>query len=90
MDSETVYREMQGFKQTWLRYILPICIAISILIFFFLLITRQEDLRDALFGTIVITLIAFYLFSIRMETLIKTNGIYVKYSPFHRQYQFFP
>jgi hypothetical protein len=90
MESEIVYQEMQGFKQTWLRFILPVTLAVSLLIFIFQVITRQAYLRDALFATIVIALISFYLFSIRMETLIKTDGIYVRYSPFHRQYQFFP
>ena len=89
MESEIVYKEMQGFKQTLLRYILPVTLAVSLLIFIFQVITKQEYLRDALFATIVIALISYYLFSIRMETLIKTEGIYVRYSPFHRQYQFF-
>jgi hypothetical protein len=90
MDSAIVYKEMQGFKQSWLRYILPVSFVIAIIIFLLQVFTKQEYLSDALFATIIIACIAFFLFSIRMETLIKTDGIYVRYSPFHRQHQFFP
>jgi len=89
MEPNTVFIEQQGFSQGWLRYFLPGLILIAIGLSVAQYITREESLRDAVIALVLLSLVSLFIFSIRMETKIKTDGIYVRFSPFHVKHRYY-
>jgi hypothetical protein len=96
--SETViYKEVQKFRQWWFIVLVLLVIipcwygAIQQLIF-------KNPFGDnpasdpVMFGIWIVFGILFpvFLLSLKMETTIKTDGIYVMFFPFHRKPQRFP
>jgi hypothetical protein len=94
MKGEIFFTEKQRFTQIWIWVIL---IGINALFIFgivqqLLLETPFGDKPIPLAGLIaaaVLSLVfAFGFLSMKLETEIKTEGVYVRFSPFQRTYQF--
>ena len=92
MDNEPLFTETQKFKQWWLWLIL---IAVNCVCIVSLAVQLADDEpSDESAGTIalsILTAIAL-LFTIlfaksRLETLIRNDGIYVRFYPFHLKYK---
>lgn len=90
MEPDTVFIEQQGFSQGWLRYFLPAIITIAVILCGVEFFTKEERLGDAVIALTLLALLSLFIFSIRMETKIKTDGIYVRFSPFHMKHKFYP
>ena len=90
MESKTVFIEQQGFSQGWLRYFLPALILIAVALSIAQYLTREESLRDAVIAIVLLSMLSLFIFSIRMEIKVKTDGIYVRFSPFHVKAKFYP
>ncbi|MEZ7497845.1 DUF6141 family protein [Flavobacterium sp. Arc3] len=96
MDNIILFSERQRFKKIWLWLIL---IGINGLFIFSL--TKQVIFRHQ-FGdkpisniglilvTILTLLFSFLFFSLRLETNIKTDGIYVRFFPFQLGFKYYP
>ncbi len=92
MDTDILFKEKQKFRQWWMWLIL-----LSVNIFFLYGIYRQVVMGKT-FGDnpmsnaalIIVTVLTFgitLLFqAFRLETIIKKDGIYVRFFPFHLRY----
>jgi hypothetical protein len=89
MEPNTVFIEQQGFSQGWLRYLLPALILIAIVLSIVQYFTKEESLGEAVIAIVLLSILSLFIFSIRMETKIKTDGIYVRFSPFHIKAKFY-
>ncbi len=95
MDSQILFSERQRFKQIWL-WILSIGInGISLygLIKQVFLGERFGDRPMSNIGVITFTIftisISLLLLNMRLDTTIKTDGIYVRFFPFQRTFRFY-
>lgn len=94
--STPLFFEVQKFKQWWIWLILFGINGISLFGIYKQLILGEQFGNKPLsdLGLIIITTFillfnfSFYLF--KLETQIKTDGIYVRFFPFHRAYRFYP
>ena len=96
MDKETIFTETQKFSQWWLWLIL---LGINGLFIFGVLkqvIGGQQfgerPMSDGglLFAAGVTLLISFLLLSARLDTVVKSDGIYVRFFPFHFKFKHYP
>jgi len=96
MESETLFRETQKFRQWWLWLGL-----ISLDGVFLFGLCRQlmygEQFGDRpmnntllIISVVIVFLITYLFLSMRLETVIKRNGIYVRYFPFHLTLKYYP
>jgi len=90
MERDTVFVEQQGFSQGWLRYFLPAIIAIAVILCIVQYATHNPDLGDAVIALVLLAILSLFIFSLRMETKIKTDGIYVRFTPFHIKHKYYP
>ena len=90
MERDIVFREQQGFSQGWLRYFLPAILAIAVILCVVEYWTNNPDFGDAVIALVLLAILSLFIFSIRMETKIKTDGIYVRFSPFHLKHKYYP
>jgi hypothetical protein len=87
------FQEIQKFKQWWVRAIILIVDFIAMITIFNFLIEFKDNLQDTpLVISIILILLSIiainYLFIFsKLETKINSNGIYIKYFPFHFKYQ---
>ena len=95
MESEILFLEKQKFRQWWLWAILLI-INVIMLWGAFQQIINGEQLGDKpmsnwglLLTTTPLLLITLLIFTIRLDTLIKKDGIYVRFFPFHWSFKKF-
>lgn len=89
MANTYLFKEKQKFTQWWLWLLL---IGILGIVLFGIYGSYQEDKLDfwAVFfslGIFIPILILFYL--LRLLTLVKADGIYVRFYPFHRKWKFY-
>ncbi|HTN18718.1 MAG TPA: hypothetical protein VL092_13595 [Chitinophagaceae bacterium] len=95
MDQTVLFSEKQRFRQAWLWILLSGVTAFSI----FGMVRQlylgqpfgQKPLPDSglIFSVLFLLLLNYLFFSFRLETYIRTDGIYVRFFPFHikfRQY----
>ena len=84
-----LFSEKQKFKQWWLWVILLIVNGVILIGIFKQLITDQPfgdkpmSNLGLLFTAIPLLLITLLILNIRLNTLIKEDGIYVRFFPFH-------
>jgi hypothetical protein len=95
MDSEILFTETQKFKQWWLWLIL---ISINGLFLFglFKQVNDRQPFGDkpmsdtALLITTELTILLTLLFiNFRLDTIIKKDGIYVRFFPFHIKFKYY-
>lgn len=93
MNNETLFTEKQKFTQWWLWVILIGLNGIFIYAIFKQVIGGQpfgdkpSSNESILFLAGLFFLITIFFFSIRLNTIIKKNGIYLRLAPFHRQFK---
>ena len=96
MDNKILFSERQRFKQIWLWLIL---LGVNGLFIFGL--TKQVILGHQFgdkpmsnIGLIIVTiltlLLSFLFLNLRLETNIKSDGIYVRLFPFHLTFKYYP
>jgi len=95
MENEILFSEKQKFKQWWLWAILLIINGILLVGIFKQLITGQPfgdkpmSNLGLLLTAIPLLLITLLILNIRLDTLIKKDGIYVRFFPFHWSFKKF-
>lgn len=89
MNQEILFAETQGFDRKWIRLAMAISLASGLIL---LLPVIKKDLENAgwVFVLFLFSLLAILILSLRLETIIQTDGIYVRFYPFHRKYYFYP
>lgn len=96
MNEQILFTETQRFKQWWVWIIL---IGINVLMLYgvFTQVINGETFGDKpasnselLTGTAISLLISIFVLSFRLDTQIKTDGIYVRLFPLQFSYRFFP
>lgn len=93
MEQDYVYKEIQRFTQWWLWLILVVVNLVFTYGFYKQVITGQpvgdNPMSDT--GVMVVTFVSFlfsgFFYSLRLETLIKADGIYVRFFPFHLKFK---
>jgi hypothetical protein len=95
MENEILFSEKQKFRQWWLWAILLIVNGIILISIFKQLITDQP-LGDKpmsnlglLLTAVPLLLITLLILNIRLDTLVKNDGIYVRFFPFHWSFKKF-
>ena len=95
MEKKTLFTEKQRFKQWWLWLIL---LAVNGLFFFGVfrqVIGGKQFGNQPMSNTGLllvagfILLLTLFIISIRLDTLIKKDGIYVRFFPFHLRFKHF-
>ncbi|MFB6201819.1 MAG: hypothetical protein ABEI98_07395 [Halorhabdus sp.] len=76
MSSTPVYREVQQFRQRWLWALLG---AIALLVLAFGPVSWP--------GLVVVGAVAAFLYSLRLETEVRSDGIYLRMRPLHRSFR---
>ena len=76
MSSTPVYREVQQFRQRWLWTLLG---AIALLVLAFGPVSWP--------GLVVVGAVAALLYSLRLETEVRSDGIYLRMRPLHRSFR---
>jgi hypothetical protein len=96
MENGVLFSEKQRFKQWWIWTIL-IGVNTLMLSFVFIQVVKGKIIGDypATNGQLITAagislLITFFILSFRLDTQIKTDGIYVKLSPLQTSFRFFP
>lgn len=96
MQDEVLFSEKQRFRQFWL-WIILLCLNI-----FFIDRTVRELLMAEQFGgipmsdsgliiaTIISLLVTLLIAITRLDTVIKSDGIYIRFFPFHFKFQKYP
>lgn len=96
-DTEIIYREEQKFA-AWLRWLVYLSMILAILLSIFAL--RQEffkqsstETHEIILAAIVgigvpIAVAALFLF-LKLETVVRSDGMYVRFSPFHIRFKRF-
>lgn len=93
MNNETLFTEKQKFTQWWLWVILIGLNGIFIYAIFKQVIGGQPfgDKPSSDTGLLVIEgfilVLTFFFFSIRLDTIIKKDGIYLRLAPFQHQFK---
>lgn len=95
MNPKTLFTERQKFKQWWLWLIL---LGINGIFFFgvYKQVIGKEQFGDnpmsntgLLFATGVTLLISLVIINCRLDTIIKEDGIYVRFFPFHFKFKYY-
>jgi hypothetical protein len=93
MDSKILFSETQHFTQTWLKAILAVVNGLLVIGFVVQVVLGHAIGNNPMTDTSLILttfsmlLITSMFFFIRMDTLIKKDGIYVRQVPFHSLYK---
>jgi len=85
MESKIFFSESQRFRQWWI-WLLIAGIGISIGISIYQQIKVSMSI-ETLAPLIVLSLVIILLLSLRLDTLIKEDGIYVRFFPFRLKYK---
>jgi hypothetical protein len=90
-DNQVYFREQQAFTQLWLW--IPMIAFLIIPLYDILLDTdygkKPPTGMDDFIALFVLLLLPLFVFSMRLKTLIKADGLYVQFFPFHFSYRHF-
>ncbi|MES2386397.1 MAG: hypothetical protein V4543_00215, partial [Bacteroidota bacterium] len=86
MEGQVLFSENQRFRQWW---IWTLIIAMNAMVLAPILLNKPENLPPDAYVLILTSLLLPYLlfFIIKMTTEIRTDGIYVRFFPFHLSYR---
>lgn len=91
MEKEILFSETQRFRKIWLWA--PLLATGAFFIFQDVLLllndARSMDREELFVSNALIILITLLIYSIRLDTLIKTDGVYVRFFPFVPRYRKF-
>jgi hypothetical protein len=96
MEQNYIFKETQRFTQWWLWLILGAVNLLFLFGFFKQVIIGQpfgdKPMSDTgmAVATFLTILLSLFFFSFRLETIIKADGIYVRFFPFHRKFKHYP
>ena len=92
MESKILFSEQQRFTQWWLWLLLLGILGYHFYSIFNLLAADKNLMINPglLISTAIISLISLLLLGVRLETQIKTEGIYVRLFPFHLSFRKYP
>ena len=96
MKNEILYTETQRFKQWWLWLILLTGNGLFIFGVFKQVFTGQQfgdkpiNNTELLMTTALTLLVTILFLNLRLETIIKKDGIYVRFFPFHIKFKHYP
>lgn len=94
-DSDILFYEKQQFRQWWIMLIMVGTSSVFVAGIIKQLIRGQQfgnkpmSNTDLIVATAVLFLLNIFIFSIRLETVIKPDGIYVRFFPFIIKYKHF-
>ena len=77
MTQELLFRETQRLRQPWIWGIIGL-VSVSVVVF------------SPAGGLLIILPTAAFLYSIRLVTEVRTDGIYVRFAPIHRSFRRLP
>lgn len=95
MENELLFSEKQRFKQWWLWAILIGVNALMLSLVFTQIVNgriigdKPATNSQLITGAAISLLITIFILSIRLDTQIKTDGIYVKFFPLQTSFRFF-
>jgi len=92
MDNDILFKEKQKFTQWWLWTILLGVNIVSVFMVCKLIVEEKEiganpDSLRLLIVTALGLLFTILFFNCRLETAIKKDGLYVRFSPFHKKFR---
>lgn len=96
MTDEILFSEKQRFKQWWLWLLLLGINGVLIYGIFKQIIIKEffgnnpMSNLGLLITTAITLLITFFFINFRLETIIKKDGIYVRFFPIHSKYKYYP
>ncbi len=92
MDNDTLFSEIQRFRKPWLWALLIGSAILTISSFITQIRSgqNQDVIIVTLFPLLLVILVNILFVMLRLETLIKEEGIYVRFFPFHVNYKFYP
>lgn len=95
MNNRIVFSETQKFSQWWLWLIFLGLNAVFMFLLFQQL-TGNEGLADQLMENVplllatgFVLLLSILFFNFRLETKIQTDGVYIRFFPFHRSFKYY-
>jgi hypothetical protein len=77
MTQEPLFRETQRMRQPWIWVLLALTSVPALVV-------------SSVVGLIVILTVAAFIYSIRLVTEVRTDGIYVRFAPIHRSFRRLP
>lgn len=94
MEHEILFRETQKFRQWWLWLIIIFCAGDTI----WITISQLSSHKGYSFENTVLPLLILllplalfgFIFSVKLETEIKRDGVYVRFFPIHRTFRYYP
>lgn len=91
MNNKILFSETQKITQWWI-WLIMLIITISVIITAYqtLINARPENFVGLIIGLTICILLYTLLFTIRLKTIIKDDGIYVKLFPFHLSFRHYP
>jgi hypothetical protein len=94
MNSKIVFKEQQKFRQWWLWLILIFVAADTLWVTIREFKSNQGDTFEHIILPLILLVLSgsviFFILSIKLETEIKEDGIYVRLFPIHRGFRFYP
>ncbi len=96
IENEKLFSETQRFKQWWLWILLLGIDGLMLYGVYSQVINGQqfgdkpEGNAELLIGAGISLLVTIFVLSIRLETLVKEDGIYVRFFPIQLSFRFFP
>ena len=84
--NKELFSESQRFRQSWM-WLLIITINGLVSYKLYKQILQQTLNINTIFPIGIMLLVTFLLISLRLDTLIKEDGIYVRFFPFHLKYK---
>jgi len=77
MDEEPLFHETQRMRQPWIWALLALATVLSIVL-------------SSVIGLAIVLIVAALLYSIRLITEVRTDGIYIRFAPIHRSFRRLP
>lgn len=94
ISGNVLFSEVQHFRVKWLWGLIIFCILLSVFLPFILALVNKEGLKEALFSlliTVPLELLVVYIFYVvKLETIVSREGIYYRWRPFFKKYNFIP
>ena len=96
MESEILFTESQKFEQPWIWIILLGVNGLLIFAIIKLVFDGQQFGNNSLNNFVLITAfvitmsLTVLIFSLRLDTHLRKDGVYVQFFPFHQTFRYFP
>lgn len=94
MNNDILFSEKQKYKQWWIWVILIGLNGLSVfLVYRQIMVEQQFGAKPGSLGFLMLTgitlLFSIMFFNCRLETTIRTDGIYVRFFPFHLNFKYY-